>query len=754
MRKHLLLLCCALPLLAQEYKIVGPENPKPHEATAVQELTDYLAKRIKGKLVIGGKSPVTFHVGDTALAKEKKLLSTDLEDEQWVLKSFGGDVVVNGGGTRGALYATYHFLEDCCDIHWWSEFEEYVPEAGPLKLKALDVKKKPAFSYRNIFRGSYNKGGRRYMIRVRQNGDSMQQIEKELGGCFNYGPPDHCHTFDRYVPAKEYLENHPEYFSLVKGRRVGGQFAGQLCLTNPELKKIFVENLFKYIEQGNARAKELGVPAPRIYDVSQNDNRQPCECEKCAAFVKEHNQSGLYLTFVNAIAEEVEKKYPDIFISTLAYHYTELPPKGGIRARKNVIVKLTSTTPNKAVSILEEQNRYFKEFVEQWRELAEHLFIWEYGVTFTHRITGLPYASELYYGDLYRHYINNNVIGIFLEHEYPEQADMFELKFFIETKLIEDPFQDVKKLADLFMTKYYGAAAKYMHEYRRTLDEACRKNDGQLRWHRTLSTFDYLTDDYVVRCQSIFDKAVKAVEGDELLVSRVMRARNGLDRLTCLRTLSLSYSGGQNAAHPQLDGAAALSRLDKYWPAWCDRYANAANLKSKIADALNVFRFSLNRLPPPEQFKDRKFYDFVAVGSAENHEPGAIVTVNDSSSPTGRAYRIDVAKSKYYDRPFKIGFYNSGETFTITSKEFETVPEDTGYNWYTLDKTVKIPEKGYVYVTRAWTVQLPLNSLPELVGKEFEIWVSAKLVGEQFYPSQKDKKEYIYVDRFLLVEPK
>ena len=181
MRKHLLLLCCALPLLAQEYKIVGPENPKPHEATAVQELTDYLAKRIKGKLVIGGKSPVTFHVGDTALAKEKKLLSTDLEDEQWVLKSFGGDVIVNGGGTRGALYATYHFLEDCCDIHWWSEFEEYVPKAGPLKLKALDVKKKPAFIYRNIYRATYNPGGHRYMIRVRQNGDSSQQIEKEFG---------------------------------------------------------------------------------------------------------------------------------------------------------------------------------------------------------------------------------------------------------------------------------------------------------------------------------------------------------------------------------------------------------------------------------------------------------------------------------------------------------------------------------------------------------------------------------------------
>ncbi|MBQ7651136.1 MAG: hypothetical protein IJS15_09265, partial [Victivallales bacterium] len=106
MRHYLILLCCTLPLLAQEYTIVGPENPNPHEVTAVQELTEYLAKRIKGRVEIGGKSPVTFHVGDTALAKANNLLSSQLEDEQWVVKSVGDNVIVNGGGTRGALYAT------------------------------------------------------------------------------------------------------------------------------------------------------------------------------------------------------------------------------------------------------------------------------------------------------------------------------------------------------------------------------------------------------------------------------------------------------------------------------------------------------------------------------------------------------------------------------------------------------------------------------------------------------------------------
>ncbi len=127
-------LFCAAALFAQNYKIVGPAEPKPYEATAIKDLTDYLAKRVKGDLTIGGKKNIFFYVGDTQLAELQGLTSIKLPDEQWVVKSFGDKVLINGGGLHGALYATYHFLEDCCDIHWWSDYEEYVPPASPLAL--------------------------------------------------------------------------------------------------------------------------------------------------------------------------------------------------------------------------------------------------------------------------------------------------------------------------------------------------------------------------------------------------------------------------------------------------------------------------------------------------------------------------------------------------------------------------------------------------------------------------------------------
>ena len=92
MKYHLsiMLLLSAASLMAQSYFVKGPANPKPYEATAIKEMQDYLAKRIGGnKLVIGGKTPVTFQIGDTALAKEQKCLTTELEDERWVIRSVG-----------------------------------------------------------------------------------------------------------------------------------------------------------------------------------------------------------------------------------------------------------------------------------------------------------------------------------------------------------------------------------------------------------------------------------------------------------------------------------------------------------------------------------------------------------------------------------------------------------------------------------------------------------------------------------------
>ena len=78
--------------LAAPYEVAGPDAPKPHECTATNELSAYLAKRVAGTLRVGGKDGIVFRVGDTELARKNGLLSTQLPSEKWVVRSFGNEV--------------------------------------------------------------------------------------------------------------------------------------------------------------------------------------------------------------------------------------------------------------------------------------------------------------------------------------------------------------------------------------------------------------------------------------------------------------------------------------------------------------------------------------------------------------------------------------------------------------------------------------------------------------------------------------
>lgn len=55
------------------------------------------------------------------------------------------------------------------------------------------------------------------------------------------------HTFAQLLPPDRYFAEHPEYYALVDGKRVGmqadGHLCAQLCLTDPDVLETVVENL-------------------------------------------------------------------------------------------------------------------------------------------------------------------------------------------------------------------------------------------------------------------------------------------------------------------------------------------------------------------------------------------------------------------------------------------------------------------------------------------------------------------------------
>ncbi|MBQ2628980.1 MAG: DUF4838 domain-containing protein [Kiritimatiellae bacterium] len=684
---------------SSQFEVRGPERPKPWEKSAVDELNHYLGLCADGRRLTVGGSGAVFHVGDTQFARGKGLSPDSFKDEEWVVKSFGRNVVLAGGGTRGTLYAVYHFLEDECGVRWWMDGDEDVPPAKPLAFDAFDRRGRPFFLCRDVYRTKSSDP--RTAVRNRLNGNGDAHIPAELGGGFEYGPPYHCHTWDKYLPFATHGKAHPEWYALVNGRRTGGQSVAQMCLTCPGLTDEFSRRLEEFIAKGEANAAARGVPAPRVYDVSMNDNMRFCTCSNCAAATAKYGHSGRQLNFVNAIAEGTAAKHPGILLSTFAYYYSEPPPSNGVRAADNVVVKLCNTRQNMAAGIFDEDNRFMHDQVLAWKSFTRNLFVWEYGVTFGAG-KGYPYPSEFSLMEKYRFYADNGVKGFLIEHEYPDCSDMYELKFRLECKALEDPYLDADAVISDFMSRYYGEAGEKVLEARRLID--CRRSEKKafITWFPTTGEFNFLSDDDLVELERIFKAAAERAKGDAKREKRVERAYASIRRLTELRRKF-------GAKHPPEAGVSDKPFFD--FPARAKSYVNH--------DAANI--------------------DYVA-------DPD----LGDPLSGGETVVRIKASGDRYYDLPFALGVYDPTNKRGVAVKGWDK-PLGPGYRWYSLGR-VTLPERSfYLYATRKWTVQLPV-SLPGMNGNPFEIKALVKFTGPKFFPGSTDPNE-IRIARFAYVDP-
>ena len=336
-----------------------------------------------------------------------------------------------------------------------------------------------------------------------------------------------------------------------------------------------------------------------------------------------------------------------------------------------------------------------------WKGFTTNLFVWEYGVTFGNG-KGYPFPNEFSLFDKYRFYADNGVKGFLIEHEYPECSDMYELKFRLECKALENPYQDVKGIIDDFMSRYYGAAGEKVLEARRLIDRRRRERRAFIMWFPTLGEFNYLSDDDLAEVERIFLSAAESVKGDAKREKRVERAYSSLARLTEMRRKF-------GAKHPPEKGVSDKPFFD--FPASSKGFA----------------------------LKDGKHIDYVK-------DPD----IGDPLAGGETVVRVKASGDKYYDLPFELGAYDPANKRNVASKRWGS-PIGAGYHWYSLGR-VTLPERSfYLYATRKWTVQLPV-SLPGMNGKTFEIKVLVKFTGPKFFKDSTEPDE-IRVARLVYVEP-
>lgn len=518
-----------------DYTIVLPQNAIPAEKTAAHELQSYLYK-ISGAnlpiIVSGTVGKKQIVIGQSP--QIAKLLDVDfnkLKVDEIIIKTVDGNLFISGDRPRGALYAAYVFLEDVLGVRWWTSWEESVPKKESIDLYKLNISYAPSIQVRHVmYLDVHDKSRSYFAARSKMNCFSRRQISTEYGGSVDI--IDFVHTFFRIIPPKKYFKKHPEWYSLSGDGRIGDIVDAQLCLSNDEMRKEFTK-----VVLGKLRKS---ISNPKVISISQQDNTKYCRCEKCAAVDRaEGSPSGSLIHFVNKVAEDVEKEFPDALVTTLAYQYTQKPPEK-VKPRHNVVIRMCAIDANYTAPLNSEINKEFRDDVIAWGKISNHTAFWNYAVNFENYL--IPHPTSPNFGKDIEFFMQNKPFYVL------EQADSHSgsrvgyfanLKSWVLCKLLWNPNLKQETLIDEFLEGYYGAAAPYLKLFMQLMKSELNKSEKVL----TLQENDasWISREGLNKASELLLKASNAVNNNKKLKQRVDCVRISIDTVWIMRRFTKEY---------------------------------------------------------------------------------------------------------------------------------------------------------------------------------------------------------------------
>ncbi len=505
------------------YRIVVAEGASPSIRHGAEELQRFLAEISGVKLPIVSdqqpREPKEIILGDNAHLHGlgATIDFASLGKEGYVIRTVGEHLIIAGGPVRGAMYGVYGLLEDHLGCRWFAPGVSRIPKQTRLAIGPIDDRQVPALESREPYVADCIRDPD-WNARNRMN-SSNSALGEQLGGKVKFGDGFFVHTFNRLVPPEKYFATHPEYFSLVGGKRQKND--AQLCCTNPEVIRICTEEILKAM-----RAQ----PQATVFSVSQNDCGNNCQCPRCQELARQQDAPGApVLQMVNRIAEAVEKEFPDKIVETLAYQWTRHPPKS-LRPRPNVVVRLCSIEccfSHPLGTCQSPANQAFRKDIENWAKVASRLWVWDYTTNFAQFL--LPFPNHLVIAPNIRFYVAHHVKGIFEEDTNTTlDSELWALDGYLMAKCLWNPNCDPDRVINEFLEGYYGKAAGSIRAY---LDVLANQVNAK-QFHVVIYTnpdAPFLTDELLVTANALWQQAEDQAAGDPDALRRVKLSRMSPD---------------------------------------------------------------------------------------------------------------------------------------------------------------------------------------------------------------------------------
>ena len=371
-----------------------------------------------------------------------------VKDDGYVLLMDGNRLYITGCSDAGTMYGVYNFLEDYLGVRFLAT-DCTVIRDNPIVEISSDVYTlhNPTFIFRDIY--WYDMMHDQTLSHHLKDNTPLNDAP-EINGGYNFAFQQ-AHT-------------------MLALAGLPYETGKQLCLTDEKVYQAVLTGVRRWL------AKDPDAEFISVSQADSFDGQLGCQCENCKAIDdREGTPMGSLLTFVNRIAEDIKDDYPNVYVETLAYAYTEQPPKT-IKPADNVVIRLC-LWPCTACSFSEgtcETATYYRELLQEWSKIAPNLFVWTYTTDYSFFLA--PYANLDQLWENMRFFKENNVMGLFVQgNQVCLSGEFGELRAYLLSKLAWDPDmtkEEYYQHMDEFLEGYYGPGWEHIRAY---IDEICNQ---------------------------------------------------------------------------------------------------------------------------------------------------------------------------------------------------------------------------------------------------------------------------------------
>ena len=497
------------------WSVLVSQQPSSYERFAARKISDELST------VFGKEIPIVNSADEKyiAIGSASSADVSEIAVNGYRIKVVDGNIHINGTGVRGLAAGAYRFLEEICGRKVYTYKNIEIPSADSIKVSSdTDIVYEPFFEYTDT--DWLSPCNTEYSIANGLTGGTYRSIPAEAGGTVNY-LGGFCHTMGAICETEAHKESNPEQLALHNGQRT----VDQPCLSNPDVLEIAKNNVLDLLETRYDPQASL-----QIVSVTQNDNYNYCECEKCKAFEASHGgvQSATMINFVNQIADAVkEAGYKNVAIDTFAYQYTRKAP-AGIVPRDNVIVRLC-TIECCFRHTLDDKNckrntELMKDF-NDWSAICKRIYVWDYTTNYANTCIVFPDFDVIQRN--IQVFYEHNVKGVYEEGNYYIvncNTEFGELRAYMISKCLQNPYCDLESEINGFLASYYGPGWQNIKEIiAMHIANACKNNGGHLGIGESPNASFSFTAKEVAEINELW-KSAKSKANDDVQLENICRS--------------------------------------------------------------------------------------------------------------------------------------------------------------------------------------------------------------------------------------